>query len=77
MAAIKNLGLSVLEEIFHNGPGFRKELWGRCDVIDWPGFKRVMSMLHAQGMVEFIDGEQQKLIDLTEEGHELMQSLAQ
>jgi predicted transcriptional regulator len=75
MSSMKNLALPILEELFHNGPGFRKELWGRCDSIDWPGFKRVISMLHAQGMVEFIDGDQQKLIDLTEEGSKVVQEL--
>jgi len=76
MASMKTLALPVLEELFDNGPGFRMELWGRCSHVEWPEFKRILSMLQAQGMVEDLpNGDLVPLVDLTEEGHELIASL--
>jgi predicted transcriptional regulator len=78
MASIKKLSFPILEELFDNGPGQRMALWKRCDHVGWEGFKRVLSMLVAQGMIEHIDDEDLEdrlLLDLTEEGHELIASL--
>jgi predicted transcriptional regulator len=80
MATMKNLTLPILEDLFDSGPGQRMALWKRCDHTGWESFKRVIGMLQAQGMIEFIDSrdlQERLLIDLTEEGHEFVHSLRQ
>ena len=53
---VKILELRILEEIFHNGPGYRMDLWRRCGRSpEWPEFKKTFYMLHAQNMVCWVD----------------------
>jgi len=78
----------ILDELLDNGQGTRMELFERTDFERWEEFKRHIGFLKAQGIIETVPFEQrmkgredkdtkQLVIDLTEEGHEFVQSLRQ
>ena len=51
MGTMKRAGLAVLEDIHHDGPATRKELWERNQVCSWELFKRLMGKLVVDGVV--------------------------
>jgi len=44
-------GLSVLEDIHHDGPATRKQLWERNQVCSWEMFKRLLGRLTVDGLL--------------------------
>ena len=82
MGTLKRLGLQVLEDIHHDGPATRKQLWERNQVCSWEMFKRLVGKLVVDGVVvrnvADPEGGTDPAVDtfgLTQEGSELVQSL--
>ena len=82
MGTLKRLGLQVLEDIHHDGPATRKQLWERNQVCSWEMFKRLVGKLVVDGVVvrhvADPEGGTDPAVDtfgLTPEGSELVQSL--
>ena len=69
----------VLDELSESGPGTRMELFKRTGHENWPQFKRLISFIMSQELIEIvaIPGTIQTGFALTEEGHELVQSLTE
>lgn len=75
-------GLSVMEDILHDGPATRKQLWERNPVCSWEMFKRLIGMLTVEGLVkrelaspDRTDPAKDQWV-LTKEGEEVVQSFA-
>ena len=70
----------ILNELFDNGKGTRMELFKRSGLERWEEFKRHIGFLCSQGLIEPVGRKKLQPtseFDLTEEGHELVQSLRQ
>jgi len=80
MSMMKRVGLPILEAL-SEGPCTRTELFQRVeDRIDlkWETFKRFMGFLRSDGMIVTLpisDEHPHTRIALSEEGHEVVQSL--
>ena len=77
MSTMKRMGLEVLEDIHHDGPATRKQLWERNPVCRWEMFKRLLGKLVVDGVVErqvkCLEGGTDPAVDtfaLTEEGRQ-------
>ena len=68
----------ILDEIFDDGQGTRMELFKRTGHENWPQFKRLISFIMSQELIEIvaIPGTIQTGFALTEEGHELVQNIS-
>ena len=82
MGTLKRLGLQVLEDIHHDGPATRKQLWERNQVCSWEMFKRLVGKLVVDGVVvrnvADPEGGTDPAVDtfgLTAEGKDLVQLL--
>ena len=82
MGTMKRMGFEVLEDIHHEGPAARKELWERNKVCSWEMFKRLLGKLTVDGVVvrQVADpeGGTDPKVDtfaLTSEGREVVQLL--
>ena len=51
MGTMKTIGIEVLEDIHHDGPATRKQLWERNQVCSWELFKRLLGKLTVDGLI--------------------------
>ena len=51
MSTMKRMGIEVLEDIHHDGPATRKQLWERNKVCSWEMFKRLLGKLTVDGVI--------------------------
>ena len=76
---LKRMGLEVLEDIHHDGPATRKELWERNPVCSWEMFKRLLGKLKVDGVIQRDQADPERTdpkLDkwsLTEDGKDLVQ----
>ena len=82
MGMMKRVGIPIMEEMFFGGPGTRMELWNRLGErgvdIEWPTFKRFMSHLRADGIIQTLPctpDQPDARIALTKEGQQIVQEL--
>ena len=82
MGMMKRVGLPIMEELFFSGPGTRMELWNRLESqlpdLKWETFKRFMSHLRSDGIVQTLPCTPQHphtRIGLTMEGQRIVQEL--
>jgi len=75
MATMKNIVLPILEEL-STGDGTRMQLHDRCKniIASWTQFKRIFSMLLADGLIARKDVSWPDQFEITEEGREIVQS---
>ena len=82
MGMMKRVGLPIMEEMFFGGPGTRMELWERLGErgvdVKWETFKRFMSHLRSDGMLQTLPctpDHPHTRIALTKEGQQIVQEL--